>query len=340
LEKGKRKGPELRVVIYGAGPAGASLAYFLRGTKYQTTIIERAEVGAKPCAWGLIEKGLPLAIPKEVILTEINRFRIFLDWKMIFDEKWGRLGYIINKKLFLKRLIEESGSEVMRSDEKDGESIKVISTGHYSNINNSIPAIQYIIKNSKVQSEDFVDFYFFSDLIGYAWVFPAYDHVRVGIGGYKDINELKMMLDILLKRRDDLRGKIEVFHGARICDSGPLEDKVKDGENIYYLGEALCTVFSLTGEGIRPSIISSKLLYDSLINGKQFKNTFKNSDIYFPLKLQAKLISLSKSGIITMSNLINFLTKTDPREVFKLAIGDFRRRDLIRMGGEIMRHLV
>jgi len=41
-----------------------------------------------------------------------------------------------------------------------------------------------------------------------------------------------------------------------------------------------------------------------------------------------------------MSNLINFLTKTDPREVFKLAIGDFRRRDLIRMGGEIMRHLV
>jgi len=70
------------------------------------------------------------------------------------------------------------------------------------------------------------------------------------------------------------------------------------------------------------------------------KITFKNSDIYFPLKLQAKLISLSKSGIITMSNLINFLTKTDPREVFKLAIGDFRRRDLIRMGGEIMRHLV
>ncbi|ACP54175.1 NAD(P)/FAD-dependent oxidoreductase [Saccharolobus islandicus] len=326
-----------RIAIVGAGPAGLSLAYFLKGNrKVDATIYESMEEpGLKPCAWGLItgiENIIP--IPTETIISEIRGFRIYLDNKLVFDIRTdNKLGYIIDKPLFLKRLSEEVNvefnSKVIQKDDKyyvnnkpiDHDKV-IFATGHYSvSKSMSIPAIQYIT-DYEIDKE-IVEFYFYSGFLGYAWVFPDREGSKIGIGGYAEVPELKERLKQILK------GRIKMFHGARVTDYGVIEDRL-DGN---YTGEALGTVYAITGEGIRPSIISSKILADSILTGKDFKKEFKKSKLYWSLKWHAKIIKMTKERDPTTVRLSKALLNNDPQLILKFAIGDFNRVDLIKIFG-------
>lgn len=100
----------MKISVIGAGPAGLSLAWFLKGTRHEVTVYEGLnDVGLKPCAWGLIS-GIENLIPisKEAIISEIKGFRIYLDDKLVHDIRTSnKLGYIINKPVFLKSLAEK-----------------------------------------------------------------------------------------------------------------------------------------------------------------------------------------------------------------------------------------
>lgn len=332
----------MEVAIVGAGPAGLSLAWFLKGTKYTATVYEALDdVGKKPCAWGLmsgVESLLP--ITKDSIISEIKGFRIYLNDKLIHDVRGKQtLGYIINKPLFLKHLAErlnvEFNSKVIRKREGgkeeyylvNGEKINadkvVISNGHYElPKEHTVPAIQYIT-DYKIDPE-VVEFYFYSDLLGYAWIFPDDKGSKIGIGGYADISFLKERLSKLVK------GKVFTFHGARVSDYGIDELRLKEKT---YVGEALGTVYPLTGEGIRPSILSSKIYADSLLEDKDFVKEFKASKLYFTIQAQAKIIDSVKKKIMSIGLLSKLITKSDPDLVYRIAIGDFGMSDLIKLFG-------
>ncbi|BDB98925.1 FAD-dependent oxidoreductase [Saccharolobus caldissimus] len=327
----------MRIAIIGAGPAGLSLAYFLKGLKnYEVTVYESMpEPGIKPCAWGLItgiEDILP--IPKEAIISEIKNFRIYHNNKLIYDIRTNsKLGYIIDKPLFLKKLAEKldvqfNSKVVSKNDkyfvnDKILEADKVImATGHYSvDKSMTIPAIQYIT-DYEIDKE-VVEFYFYSGLLGYAWIFPDREGAKIGIGGYAEILELKERVKQILK------GRIKMFHGARVTDYGVIEERL----NGNYVGEALGTVYAITGEGIRPSIISSKILADSIINNKDFKREFKKSKLYWTLNWHAKIIKMAKERDPSTTKLSKILINNDPQLVLKFAIGDFNRLDLLKMFG-------
>ena len=327
----------MEIAIVGAGPAGLSLAWFLKGTKHNATVYEALDdVGKKPCAWGLIS-GIESLVPlsKESIISEIKGFRIYLNDKLIHDIRSRQtLGYIINKPLFLRNLAEKVdvklNSKVVKKDGiylVNGEKINadkiVIANGHYElPKDHTIPAIQYLT-DYKTDPE-VVEFYFYSDLLGYAWVFPDENGSKIGIGGWADISFLKERLNRLVK------GKIHMFHGARVSDFGIEENRLNEG---IYVGEALGTVYPLTGEGIRPSILSSKIYADSLLEGKDFSKEFKSSKLYFTIQAQAKIIHSVKKGIMSLGGLSRILTKSDPNLVFKIAIGDFSLQDLIKLIG-------
>ena len=327
----------MEIAVIGAGPAGLSLAWFLKGTKYNVTVYEGLpDVGLKPCAWGLIsgiEELVPLS--KEAIIGEIKGFRVYLDNKLIHDIRTNRkLGYIINKPVFLRNIadkvnvkfntkIHDKKGEYFTQNGEKIEADKIIfANGHYSLPKDvTIPAIQYIT-DYQIDKE-IVEFYFYSDLLGYAWIFPDEKGSKIGIGGWADITFLKERVKKILK------GKILKFQGARITDYGIIENRL----NGQYIGEALGTVYPLTGEGIRPSILSAKILADSLIKGKNFEKEFKNSKLYSTIQYQAKVVHGVKKGIMSLKGLSRIITKGDPNLVLKVAIGDFDLFDAIKLFG-------
>ncbi len=324
------------IAVVGGGPAGLSLAWIMKGRRnYEVTVYEGLDnVGYKPCAWGLmngVEDIVPLK--REHIVSEIKGFRIFLDGKVVHDIRGEeRLGYIIDKPMLLRDMASKldvkyksnvslrEGKPYVGSEEIHADKV-VFASGHYSlPKDRTVPAIQYVTDFQ--QDPEVVDFYFYSDLLGYAWVFPDRDGAKIGIGGYADVNFLRERLKPLVK------GKTLFFHGAKVSDTGIVEDRL----NGQYIGEALGTVYALTGEGIRPSIISAKILADSLLNDKDFSKEFKKSKLYNTLKVHAKIVEQSK-GKEKLQGLTKVLMKSDPKLVLKVALGDFNNFDLLKLLG-------
>lgn len=324
------------IAVIGGGPAGLSFSWMMRGRRnYEVSVYEGLDnVGYKPCAWGLmngVEELVPLS--KEHVVSEIKGFRIFLDGKIVHDIRGEeKLGYIVDKPMLLRDMASKldvryksnvsirDGKPFVGSQELKADKV-IFANGHYSlPKDRTVPAIQY--GTDFQQDPEVVDFYFYSDLLGYAWVFPDREGAKIGIGGYADVNFLKERLKPLVK------GKTLFFHGARVSDTGVVEERI-NGE---YIGEALGTVYALTGEGIRPSIISAKIMADSIINGKSFAKEFKKSKLYNTLKVHAKVVSDSK-GKEKLEGLTKILVKSDPKLVLKVALGDFNNLDLLKLLG-------
>ncbi|EZQ11136.1 MULTISPECIES: NAD(P)/FAD-dependent oxidoreductase [Acidianus] len=330
----------MRIAVIGAGPAGISLGYFLKGTKNEVTIYEGLDtLGKKPCAWGVL-KGIEnyVTIPKESIISEIKGFKIFYDNKLIYDIR-GRenLGYIVDKPLFLEKLsegldlkrnskVQIEGNKIKVNGKNEGEEFDkiVLANGHYSLSKDlTIPAIQFITDH-EIDNET-VEMYFYSDLLGYGWVFPEREGSKIGIGGYANVDFLKEKLKTLVK------GNTRAFQGARVSDFGVLEERL----NGNYIGEALGTVYAITGEGIRPSIITSKIFAESLLEEKDFKKEFKKSKLYWTLQKHAEIIQYVKRSN-NIKALEKVLMKSDPDMVLKFAMGDFDKIDLLKMFGRMI----
>jgi flavin-dependent dehydrogenase len=332
----------MRVAIIGAGPAGLSLAYFLKREGIEARVFESLDrPGVKPCAWGLIT-GIEDLVPlrKESIISELKGFRIYLDNKLVYDIRGDvKLGYIIDKPKFLQDLASEVDvvykTKVTKVGDQyrlpDGKSLSdydrvIEATGHYSlDKDKTIPAIQYITDYK--QDPEVVEFYFYSGLLGYAWIFPDREGAKIGIGGYASVDYLKEKVKGILK------GRVLAFHGARVSDYGIIEERLKQGN---YVGEALGTVMPLTGEGIRPSIIAAKIMADSIKEGKPFEKAFRSSKIYSAVQYQAKLIRAVKEGKFSTGGLSRILTSSDPNLIFKIAVGDFGKLDLIKLVGRAL----
>ena len=287
--------------IVGVGPAGASLAYYLKDEFKVRGYEMRKSSGAKPCAWA-VPRSLKkyIKIPEEAILNEIHGQKIYLNNELL-GENYQRLpqGYILNKPAFIKWLLDgvdvKLGKPIKFKEQepelrtRDGD-IAVIATGSifHNESKWKFLTYQYILKDAKIE-DDVIEIRFYTDFVGYIWVFPRENKANVGIGGFLSHDELKARLDSFIKNDERFRyTKIERKEGAHIY-AGGIKGELY---NFKYpvIGEALGAVYPLTGEGIRPSIISSYAFYRSIKYGKSLREEFEKTGIPQQINFQKQLV--------------------------------------------------
>jgi len=269
----------MKIGIVGAGPAGLTLAKYLDADVYE----REKELAVKPCSWVVLSTD-EIKLRRDEILFKIRKYRIYLDYKLIHEVNSNEpFAYIIDKKKFLERLSD--GVNVMFNSYAiihknkiivNGKEItydKIIDARGYQALPPSftVPAIQY--DTDFKTEEDTLNSYFFSDFVGYGWIFPGKYGAKIGIGGDTSFNVLLDRLNYLLK------GKKLNYGVARISISGlkPYTRRV---------GESAGAVFPITGEGIRASIIHARLI------GKHRKIT--SSRLYKIISIQTNIINNAK----------------------------------------------
>lgn len=295
--------------IIGAGPAGAAAAYSLSKYGYKVKIYEaNKKLAMKPCGLGIPSvKDLPFKISKQHILKIINGVELFVDEKKVLDKENFLEGYIIDKENFLESLIAESGAEIyknssynpIRKTVRENGNIKELKegiiAGGFSFYNGEkINAIQTIVKSKDLEDLRKLIIFFDTEIIGYYWIFPTQDGIEVGVGGYRNTEELSILLNKFIKNNEFLtNSKItSPVKGALIAVGGV---DLSFNDNLIKIGEAAGFVLPLTGEGIRPSLISGVEAAKAIYEEKNVKNHLLSLKIANAIKIQRRILERVKS---------------------------------------------
>ncbi len=330
-----------RVNIIGAGPAGASLAFYLKDSGYKVTIFNsQRKPGLKPCGWAVpasIKNLLPL--PSDYIISRIRGHRVFIDDRLVMEEETDRdWGYIINKPAWLEYLIRESGA-IYRNESVRGKipyGTNVIATGvaWEKAPKERINAVQVLIDNIDWPYTDRVEVWFYTSFVGYFWVFPHNEkRIDVGVGGYGEFTELKEMLYSFINKHPIISmesgKKIGVLKGAQLVATGIVPELLIQDENTFVTGEAAGGVYPLSGEGIRPSVMMSKALADHLLGRKNYLEGLKENGLLLSMRIHRLLLDILRS--LSSEQRLE-LMRSIPREwVVRFGLGDFTMRSLLEM---------
>ncbi len=304
----------MRVGVIGAGPSGLAVARLLSDRGYDVYVYEAHRgFAVKPCGWGfptLDEEEASYGVFSEALKASIWAFKgysVYLNDDMLYHSSRKILGFVIDKRLFLENLSQgleiEMGSParylgrgVVKS--KNGERVfdTVIIAGGFPAQHRRferILAVQAIIRSPRIEDPEIPELRFYSDLVGYAWIFPEGERIaRVGIGGYASREGLEKLLSMVIKRRRDLAGgEVIKKEGAEVTVSGVDWDLARSRDP-YYVGEALGYVMPVTGEGIRPAIWSSIALFKSIENGTSYEEELRRLKLTRFIGINRRVLNL------------------------------------------------
>jgi len=294
-----------KFVVIGAGPAGAGAAIAASRLGEDVIVYEaNSAPGLKPCGRGIPVVGeLPVRVPKDSIYHEIRGAVMFVNGEFLFEMRDSLSGYIVDKTLFLESLIIESGAELVKNAKYlplkktvrvNGSTISVndsgvFAGGHPYYDGEKILAVQYRIRTRDFDDSDTLEIYFDTSILGYFYVFPAAPgYVDVGVGGFRGFSELKRLLDNFISRDDRFKDRERVrLEGARIAVGG-----VKYGYigGLVKAGEAAGFVLPLTGEGIRPSLLSGYEAAKAIVEGKDPIKAMDSMNITRAIRIQRRIL--------------------------------------------------
>jgi len=293
--------------VVGAGPAGVGAAVALSKAGYKVVVHEAMErPGLKPCGRGIPVVGdLPVRVPGDAVVRRIREAVMYVNGEYLFTLKDIFTGYIVDKTLFLEHALSEAGAEARYKSKFDVRSgriggpggfkpeIGLFAGGHPYYDGEKIMAIQYIIETREYDDSESLEIYFDTGLLGYYYIFPGKPGtVEVGVGGFATPRHLKTLLDKFVKSRENLRDKrILKVEGARIAVGG-LSLGYTGG--LPRIGEAAGFVMPLTGEGIRPSMISGYTAGKALAEGGDPLKAQGASPIAEAIELQRRVLNAVK----------------------------------------------
>jgi geranylgeranyl reductase family protein len=283
------------VIIIGAGPAGATLAFELARKGISVAILEREKLPRyKCCAGGLSVKAAKLLDPEvfNIVENEITR----ATFSFVGDKPFSRqdnqiIGYTVMRDKFdyaLTKSAEKAGAVVFQLNEArkiitDDIGVKVFSPADYfqskflvgadgslgrvardlnfqRKIKNYAIAIEAEVRVAKEVKERWnsqvsIDL---GRISGYAWVFPKSDHLSIGIACHS--SKAKGLKQHYQEFLDSLHLGPHTVARRRGSLIPMCTGKVSAVQNrVLLLGDAAGLVDPLTGEGIYNAILSARL---------------------------------------------------------------------------------
>lgn len=275
----------------------------------------------KPCGWGVpYSVDDVLRIPGDVVLETVRGYRIFVDGRLLHEYSGRRLGDIVDKEAFIRYLLE--GVDVVHVGVSPGRlseySLVVDARGHAAYPGRKALALQATVRVEPPREEIWV--YFYSDLVGYGWVFPAGDRAaHVGVGGLAGKEFLERRLAELLRT---VSGEVVRVSGSPIASGG-----LKPGKGRLAVGEALGAVMPLTGEGIRPGLISARAVYESIAKGKPLEEHLKTSGLALNVELQLRILSLLEKS--TPEERVRIFSSAPLELLERVTAGNVEPRELL-----------
>lgn len=336
--------PHRRVVVIGAGPAGTSFAYLAGRMGYEVEVYEAArKPGVKPCAWATPRSVTRyVEVPDELVLNVIESVDVYLDGALVHSVELGANNiYIIDKPRWLSFLLEKSGSRIFlgkKANEEGafGEGVTVIATGNKweRSPRPRLRALEYVVKTGGWLS-DKLELWFNSSFVGYTWIFPQGEgKVTVGVGAFKSYQFLKEYLDSFVARHGKLcGGRVLRMAGDLVVADGLHLELAEPRKGVYVVGEALGAVFPMTGEGIRPSVITSYTLLKALTGGGSYPEELARTGLLLAMKVQKVVVGLALA--LGPEGRAELLRRVPPEKAGLLALGEFNEETLRKELGEL-----
>ncbi len=353
----------MKIAVIGAGPAGATVARILHDKGYSVTLYEaQKSFAVKPCGWAFPvldrdEKKEPIFdLVKEAVLWEYTGYKMYLDNQLVYHSSNRLLGYILDKPKFIEALVGDTptrmgvkatyrGNGIVTTGSGNSERFdKVIVAGGFPmqprNLE-KILALQYWVKTSRVEEPDFPELYFYSDMIGYAWIFPEGEKtLRVGIGGYASRDKLLALLHELMKSKKYIaNGEKTKFEGAYVTVSG-IDWDLASSTDPYYVGESMGAVMPATGEGIRLGMWTAIALARSIVNGTSYIDELKKIRVIRFMRPHRLMVEkLLKMSPETRKQ---FLMKTPEESLLRISLGRATVSDFLKIASrpEILKAII
>lgn len=300
---------KLRVIVVGAGPAGASAAYNAAKQGHEVLLFEKnSSLALKPCGEGTFGETfgfVDLKPSSEFVVNEVKTADFYLKDFFVASaslKSYDRRAYMLDKQKFLEVIVSNAENETARvffnrkvteinpfkgivwvKSQKYEADLIILADGATSLLSrrllreNNYPyasTITYmnVELNQSINAEKAL-FYFFND--GYGWVFPKSEKiVNIGVGGLK--SNLKEKIRKLLKKYSI--SKLNRIKGAPVPVGG-IKKPLRIGK-VNIVGDAAGMVMPVTGEGIRFALMAGRLAIDEdyqEIIGKKLMPNFKNA---------------------------------------------------------------
>ena len=289
------------VIVVGAGPGGASVAYFLSSAGMRVLVLEKELLPRyKPCGGGLSLRMLAKYFP--------------FSFEPVIDEKMDKISYTLGDKFLSIPLPDRSMAMVMRDqfdqfilshaqvgveqgafvqgvteypdfvsvDTKDGKSYQcrylIGSDGASSIVAKSVGLRRSKVLAAAIEAEAQVTdavlrrfqampLFIFGELpTGYLWIFPKKDHLSVGIAAmHPKPGALQETLHRVMSRYDINLERTHLYGHPLPIYTG--RERIATSR-VLLVGDAAGLVDPFSGEGIRMAIKSGHLAATSILTNQ------------------------------------------------------------------------
>lgn len=330
------------IYIIGGGPGGLGAAYAAGRLGFKPVVIEAmGRLGLKPCGRGIPVVGdLPFSIPRDAILNRIRYVDLYVDGSHIFKAGGWLDGFIVDKGLLLEHVAAESGAEILYNSKYNIRSgyarvggdiidvkLGVFAGGFPYYDGERIPVVQVIAGGVRDVDMESIEVWFDTRLLGYYYVFPHGDNVEIGVGGFSNPQTLWGLLGKFMELDPRLRNARILRRESAVVSIGGL--RLGYINNLVKVGESAGFVLPLTGEGIRPSIVSGYIATRALLEGRDPLEALRASWIARAIRIQRRLLEWAKG--MNWVERKRLLSSLSPLEHAEIALGTFRLRALARM---------
>jgi len=287
-------------IVVGAGPAGASAAYWLGEAGQRVLVLEKEELPRyKPCGGGVPQPVLdrfPFSFSGVVDRwVEHVRFR-FRDGREIVANLPDHAIAMVMRDCFDLHVLEHARAEVrdgsaltgMEQDESgvavttasgedffaryvigaDGANSRVsrlagLWRGRWMGgaIEAEVPVSDDLLKTYS----DTAVFVFGTPPKGYLWIFPKADHLSVGIGAFRErVSNMRCILEREMGRLGiEIDGARQRGHPLPVH----LQREPLHRNRVLLVGDAARLMDPLLGEGIRHAVDSGRLAAECVLSG-------------------------------------------------------------------------